>query len=62
MGDNILQRIDPRPCAVVYCENTAHWSYDSNPICHECMVFMTDRNSDNEEAFKPALVQQGDSN
>jgi len=54
--NNELQRIEPRPCDIEQCHHTAHWSYRGTAICYEDMQVMSDMNSDNEEAFAPALA------
>ena len=66
-----LVRIVTAPCAVwglafpsggdpegieMHCENTAYWAYDRNAVCIECMQVMAGMNSDNAEAFSPALA------
>jgi hypothetical protein len=52
-----LQRINPRPCELEPCDNTAHWQYGGIAICDEDMRFMANMNGDNEEVFGPALAQ-----
>jgi hypothetical protein len=53
--NNDLQRINPRPCEVTPCQNIASWAYRGVAVCIEDMQAMSDMNSDNAEAFSPAL-------
>ena len=65
-----LFRISPRQCQVGEdcselfdrCTNTAYWLFTGNvapvALCTECMRDMAEMNSDNEEAFAQALVEE----
>lgn len=55
-GDG-LQQIESRPCEIDGCTQLAHWSYNGTAVCHEDMRAMASMNSDNAEAFAPALVE-----
>ncbi len=61
-----LISIAPRQCEVGMepasgerCTNTAYWHFTGGAVpsalCYDCMRAMADMNSDNEEAFAPAL-------
>lgn len=41
-----------------HCGNLTVWQYDGWKICVECMKVMANMNSDNEEAFAPALEEE----
>jgi hypothetical protein len=56
-NNELLQRIEPRPCELEPCNNMAHWQYGGIAICYKDMRFMADMNGDNAEAFAPALAQ-----
>lgn len=38
------------------CANTAFWKYNNIALCRTCMEAMSIMNSDNEQAFAPALA------
>lgn len=60
-----LERIVPRRCEIValgddedlvQCPHQACWQYDRTAICLEDIKAVARMNSDNEEAFAPALA------
>jgi hypothetical protein len=61
MAIPVLQPLTERQCEVgketpdQHCQNPAHWQFNGKALCLCCMQQMSDNNSDNEEAFRPAL-------
>jgi hypothetical protein len=60
-----LVRIVPRQCEIsdlingedwVRCPHTATWQYEGTAVCLDDMKAMAAMNSENEEAFAPALA------
>lgn len=50
-----LQRIVPRQCEAGVCVELAFWAYNGYAVGYDCMRAMAAMNSDNAEAFAPAL-------
>ena len=55
MDETGLQPIALRPCEIEGCQNDAVWAFNGIAVCVDDMKEMASMNSDNAEAFAPAL-------
>jgi|SRR5690348_9768817 len=51
-----LEQVTLRPCEITHCSHTAYWSFNQIALCDTCILSMACMNSDNVEAFLPALA------